>query len=188
MGNNVIEKNGRITMRLATWTTVLMLLTACPAVLPAQTTPNPPETETSVESRSSSSALKLGNATNRVESDKNRDAGPSFLTLVGGLLLVLALFFAAAWAFRRMLPPGAGPLPSEVFEMLGGAPLAGRQQAHLLRCGNKLLLVSTGVAGVTPLTEITDPAEVERLTNLCRQSRPAATALRRVFQKGESHD
>jgi flagellar protein FliO/FliZ len=176
-------------MRLATWTVAVMLLTAYPAMLPAQTATNAPGPETSVESRSSSPALKLGNATNRADSDKSRDAGPSFLTLVGGLLLVLALFFAAAWVFRRMLPPGAGPLPSEVFETLGCAPLAGRQQAHLLRCGGKLLLVSTGVAGVTTLTEVTDPAEVERLTNLCRQARPATTtALRRVFQKGESHD
>jgi len=73
--------------------------------------------------------------------------------------------------------------------VLGRAPLANRQQAHLLRCGNKLLLVSAGTAGTEPLTEITDPAEVERLTELCRRARPniATTALSRILgQKGKS--
>jgi flagellar protein FliO/FliZ len=174
-------------MRSATWAIALMLVTACPAALPAQTAPAAPGAEASLESRSSSPALKLGGSTNRTEADKKHDVGPSFLTLIGSLMFVLALFFAIAWAFRRVLPPGAGPLPPEVFEVLGRAPLAGRQQAHLLRCGGKLLLVSVGAAGVSTLAEISDPAEVERLASLCRQARPAA--LHSVFrQKGASHD
>jgi flagellar biogenesis protein FliO len=174
-------------MRSATWAIALVILAACPVVLRAESSSGPQGSDPSVESRSSSPALKLGASPNRTESDKKHEAGPSFLTLIGSLMLVLALFFAIAWAFRRMLPPGAGPLPSEAFEVLGRAPLAGRQQAHLLRCGGKLLLVSVGAAGVSTLTEISDPAEVERLTSLCRQARPAA--LRSVFrQKGSGHD
>ena len=94
------------------------------------------------------------------------------------------------WLLRRASPPGAGLLPAEAFEVLGRAPLANRQQAHLLRCGNKLLLVSASAAGTEPLAEITDPAEVDRLTSLCRQSRSnvATTALSQMFrQKGKSN-
>jgi flagellar biogenesis protein FliO len=125
-----------------------------------------------------------------VEPGKKPDGTPSLVAVFGSLALVLGIFFALVWMLRRA-SPGAGVLPAEVFEVLGRAPLANRQQAHLLRCGNKLLLVSTGAAGTEPLTEITDPSEVERLTNLCRESRPAAatTALGRMFgQKGKSND
>jgi flagellar protein FliO/FliZ len=177
-------------MRSATWALVLIFLSACPADLSAQDVPIEQRPEAPAKAASSSPAITLRNPANRLEPGKKPDAGPSILTLVGSLALVLGVFLGLAWAFRRMMPPGAGPLPPEVFEVLGRAPLANRQQAHLLRCGNKLLLVSAGAAGVSPLAEITDTAEVDRLTNLCQQSRPAAaTALRRALcQKGESHD
>ena len=54
----------------------------------------------------------------------------------------------------------------------GRAPLAGRQHVHLLRCGSKLLLVSVTPGGAETLTEVTDPAEVDRLAGLCRQAHP----------------
>jgi flagellar protein FliO/FliZ len=163
-------------MRSAIWTMALLLLSACPAELSAQATPI--------------TEAKAHNSVNRTEPGKKPDGLPSAVTVFGSLALVLGVFFALVWALRRASPPGAALLPTEAFEVLGRAPLANRQQAHLLRCGNKLLLISAGAAGTEPLTEITDPAEVERLTDLCRQARPnvATTALRRMFrQKGESN-
>jgi flagellar protein FliO/FliZ len=103
-----------------------------------------------------------------------RDALPpkpdslSPLALAGSLALVIGLFLLALWLLRRASPRGGGLLPTEVFETLGRAPLAHRHQAHLVRIGNKLALLSASVTGVEPLVEITDPAEVERLTALCR--------------------
>ena len=67
--------------------------------------------------------------------------------LAGSLALVLGIFFLVVWLFRRALPQGRGVLPPEAFEVLGRAALANRQQAQLLRCGNKLLLVCVGAAG-----------------------------------------
>jgi len=177
-------------MRSATWAIVLILLSACPAEPTAQAAPNTQQPEAIAEPALPLSAPKSQDPASRLQRDKKSDGTPSIVTVVGSLVLVLGVFLAVAWVFRRMLPPGAGPLPPEVFEVLGRAPLANRQQAHLLRCGNKLLLVSAGAAGVSPLAEITDPAEVDRLTNLCRQSRPsvATTAFRNVFrQKGKSN-
>jgi flagellar biogenesis protein FliO len=92
-------------------------------------------------------------------------------TVAGSLALVLAIFFLIVWLLRRASPQGSAALPPEAFEVLGRAALANRQQAQLLRCGNKLLLVSVGTGGTDTLTEITDPAEVDWLTDICRQGR-----------------
>jgi flagellar biogenesis protein FliO len=132
---------------------------------------------------------KSHDSADRADQGKKPD-GSSALAVFGSLALVLGVFFALVWVLRRASPQGASLLPAEAFEVLGRAPLANRQQAHLLRCGNKLLLISAGTAGTEPLTEITDPAEVDRLTELCRQVRPniATTALSRILgQKGKSN-
>jgi flagellar biosynthesis protein FliP len=119
--------------------------------------------------------LKPHGATDRSAPDKNADGGSSLAKVAGSLLVVLGVFFLAVWLFRRMSPQGHKVLPPEAFEMLGRVPLGNRQQAHLVRCGNKILLLSVSVAGVETLTEITDPAEVERLAGLCRRvEKPAA--------------
>ena len=114
---------------------------------------------------------------------------PSVATAIGGLAVVLGIFFLVAWGMRRAAPAGSGVLPGEVFELLGRAPLGGRQQAHLLRCGTKLVLVSMTPAGAETITEITDPAEVDRLAGLCRQAQPnSATAVfRQVLDQVTRH-
>jgi flagellar biogenesis protein FliO len=86
---------------------------------------------------------------------------------------------------RRAAPRGARPLPPEVFEVLGTAPLAGRQHVHLLRCGRRLLLVSVAPEGAETLAEICDPDEVAHLAGLCRQaqSHSATATFRQIFQQ-----
>ena len=117
----------------------------------------------------------------------------SLVPMAASLAVVLGLFLAFAWVMRGATPKAAALLPNEVVEVLGRAPLAGRQQMHLLRCGNKLLLVSVTPAGAETLTEVTDPLEVDRLAGLCQQSRPhsATAAFRQIFQQfaaaGEKH-
>ena len=109
---------------------------------------------------------------------------PSLLTMIFSLAVVLSVFLGLAWVMRRSLPPGTRLLPAEVVEVLGRIPLAGRQQAHLVRCGNKLLLLAVSPGGAETLTEITDPVEVDRLAGLCRQSDPQSTttSFRHVFE------
>ena len=106
------------------------------------------------------------------------------ITVGGSLAIVLGLFFVVAWAMRKAAPHGSLVLPKEVFEILGRAPLGARQQVQLLRCGNKLLLVSITPGGTETLTEITDPLEVDRLAGICQQAHPksSTTAFRQVFQ------
>ena len=107
------------------------------------------------------------------------------ITAGGSLAIVLGLFFIVAWAMRKTAPRGSLLLPKEVFEVLGRAPLGARQQVQLLRCGNKLLLVSITPSGAETLTEVTDPLEVDRIAGICQQTHPksATTAFRQVFQQ-----
>ena len=105
----------------------------------------------------------------------------SLLALGGSLAIVVGLFLLVAWVMRRGMPKSASLLPREALEVLGRAPLAGKHQVHLLRCGNKMLLVSVTAAGVETLTEITDPVEVDRISGLCQQSRRGSST--KAFQQ-----
>jgi flagellar biogenesis protein FliO len=109
----------------------------------------------------------------------------TLLSALGSLAVVLGLFLAVVWFLRRTGPKSMLALPGEVFEVLGRSPLAARQQAQLVRCGNKLLLISVTAGGAETLTEITEPAEVERLVGLCQQSRPnsASASFRNLFSQ-----
>ena len=132
--------------------------------------------------------MKLGSSRkskNKKQSYDQHGGLPSLVTIAGSLALVVGLFLIVAFLVRRTTPPANAALPDEVVEVLGRAPLANRQHVHLLRCGNKLLLVCVTPNGTETLTEITDAAEVDRLAALCRQNNNgSATAnFRQVFQQ-----
>ena len=105
--------------------------------------------------------------------------------LVGAWLLVEVGFHAFQCLLQLVDRAGGQAFDRDAVEVFGRAPLAKGQFMHLLRVGNKLLLVSVSNAGVEPLTEITDPIEVDRLAGLCKQSHPhsSTTAFRQVFQQ-----
>jgi flagellar biogenesis protein FliO len=109
----------------------------------------------------------------------------ALLSVGASLAIVLGLFLLLAWGMRKAAPRGSVLLPSEVFEVLGRAPLGARQQVQLIRCGSKLLLVSITPAGAETLTEVTEPGEVDRLAGLCHQAHPhsATAAFRQVFEQ-----
>lgn len=117
--------------------------------------------------------------------DRPAGTASTLFTGLASLAVVLGLFFVVTWALRRGMPRGAAQLPSDVVEVLGRTPLATRQFAHLIRCGNKLVLVHLAPGSVRSLTEITDPVEVDRLSGICRQAHPRSTtaSFRQVFQQ-----
>ncbi|MEZ6071897.1 MAG: flagellar biosynthetic protein FliO [Pirellulales bacterium] len=68
------------------------------------------------------------------------------------------------------MPTAMQPLPGDVVEVLGRAPLGNRQQLHMVRFANKLVLVSTTPGGeMVSLAEIEDRDEVNRIVALCRR-------------------
>ncbi len=148
----------------------LILFVACPLGSSAQVAPAAAPQPATAPAGEKAPPATLTPPSPRTHADPaKRAAGQqSAATLAGSLALVLGIFFLVVWLFSRALPQGRGVLPAEAFEVLGRSPLANRQQAQLLRCGNKLLLICVGAAGAETLTEITDPAEVERLVETCR--------------------
>jgi flagellar biogenesis protein FliO len=109
----------------------------------------------------------------------------TIFTVVSALGIVIGGFLIFAWLLRRGSRRGGALLPTEVVSVLGRVPLAGRQFAELLRVGNKLVLVSLTPGGAEPITEVTDPAEVDRLVGLCQQDNPHSTtkAFEHVFRQ-----
>ena len=105
----------------------------------------------------------------------------SAYTMITGLSIVIGAFLLFTWAIRRGGKSTAarrGMLPNDVVDVLGRVPLAARQFAQLLRVGNKLVLVALTPTGPTTLTEVTDPAEVDRLLGLCQQMDAKSTTKR----------
>jgi flagellar biogenesis protein FliO len=166
----------------------LFLILACPGGLLAQTSGGTLAEAYSVRPTARPAApipFAAHAPSTRGESMKAPAGLQSLVPMAASLAVVIGLFLAFAWVMKGTAPKGAALLPSEVVEVLGRAPLALRQQMHLLRCGNKLLLVSVTPTGAETLTEVTDPLEVDRLTGLCQQGRPnsATAAFRQVFQQ-----
>jgi flagellar protein FliO/FliZ len=117
--------------------------------------------------------IQKSNDSQRLQPDSSaaKSGGNATATVLGSLAVVLAAFFVLVWISRKTAPKGLAPLPSEVFESLGRAPLTARQQMQLVRLGNKLVLLSVTPTGAESLTEITDVDEVNRLTGLCQQNK-----------------
>ncbi len=118
-----------------------------------------------------------------VKSDSDRARSPfsaspieSLGTAGAGLAIVVGLFFVCVWLLRRGGPKPTSPLPKDAVAVLGRVPLVGRNFAQLIQIGNKLVLVSITPDGVTtPITEITDPTEVDRLLGICLRNHKHST-------------
>jgi flagellar biogenesis protein FliO len=125
----------------------------------------PPSTKAAAEGSSPASdrkSLKLPFAFSEITSAS---------TVGAGLAIVIGLFLICTWALRKNGGTPPGGLPAEAFAVLGRAPLTQQCSAHLLRLGNKLVLVAMSPEGIQPLTEVTDGMEVDRLTGMCASSR-----------------
>ncbi len=90
------------------------------------------------------------------------------LSIIGSLLVVIAVFLLLMTLMKKITPQGKRILPSEVFENLGHSFLTQKLQVHLLRVGNKLVLVSVTQDGVSPITEVENPDDVVPIIATCR--------------------
>jgi flagellar biogenesis protein FliO len=114
-----------------------------------------------------------------------RPSTASMTTAGSALALVVGLLCLSAWVVKRSLPRSARVLPTDVAEVLGRVPLAGRQVGQLVRVGRKLLLVATTPHGIETLTEITDEEDVQNLLRICDEAhgRGAQAAFDEVFRQ-----
>ncbi|MGB7348080.1 MAG: flagellar biosynthetic protein FliO [Pirellulaceae bacterium] len=132
-------------------------------------------------------------ATATTTSSSSKSFGP-LVTTGFSLVVVLGLFAGLVWVTRRygnasMTQSG---VPSDVMKSLGSTAIDARTRVTLLRCGNRIIVMAQTATGVHPLSEITDPAEVQRLTAMCNgetvsQANPTfADALRQANRRGGS--
>ncbi len=108
-------------------------------------------------------------------------SGSNWWSTLGGLAAVLALIYLAAKTVQKSVPAARKSLPPEVVQVLGRKPLDYRHTIHLVRFGSRLLMLGTSQEGVTTLSEINDPIEIDCLAGLCQPSEPAAVS--RTFQQ-----
>ncbi|HBT78474.1 MAG TPA: hypothetical protein DEB39_16455 [Planctomycetaceae bacterium] len=92
------------------------------------------------------------------------------LSTLGGLAIVLAVFLAFVLLMRSVTPNQGYHLPKEAAEHLGRISLTQKVQLHLLRIGNRLVLLSVTADGATAITELTDADEVVQVLGACRRN------------------
>lgn len=110
---------------------------------------------------------------NPTEGGKQRASSfGSVLTMFSSLIAVLALFFGFMFMLKKANRGSNSELPRDVFQVLGTSRIAGRHSLFLLRLGHKLVLVHAGSGEVQTITEVTDPAEVDRLCGSCEENQP----------------
>ncbi|MDB4533426.1 flagellar biosynthetic protein FliO [Vicingaceae bacterium] len=131
------------------------------------------------------------NSTNSIFEFSNPDWMKSpAVTAVGSLAIVFSLFFVLTWIARRSGRGGSTRLPGDVMEVLGIASLNSKHKMQLVRLGSKLVLLSVSPNGVEPISEITDPIEVDQIIMLCRQGGAAriGSAFRRFVRGSERNE
>ena len=124
---------------------------------------------------------RVRNATGEQPSASTRGSTRAMTTVLSALFIVLAAFFLVVWLTRSANKRRWTALPTEAVQVLGRAPLAGRQWMQLVQVGNKLVMLSVNANQVDTITEITDSDEVERLVALCHKEQP--NHLRQTFQE-----
>lgn len=95
---------------------------------------------------------------------------------------------AVSIGLRRRRRSSGGRLPVEAVEVLGRTAIDGRHAISLVRCGSRVLVLSVDATeGLSTLSEISDPDEVNLLTDLCRLPEGGvAAALGRLGQAVDS--
>lgn len=148
---------------------------AVPAKLPVQIIEKPVSRPAAFAASPASSSLPLPPLKQAADAGgraRTPTPGAAITTVITSLAVVLGLFVLSALILRKAHARHGATLPGEVVQTLGRAPLSGRQEMHLVRVGNKLLLLSVTATGAETLTEITEPGEIDRLAGICRQSHP----------------
>ena len=131
--------------------------------------------------RTADGPLKLGRASNaaREAAVNTSKSSTAWGTTTGSLLFVLTLIVLTGYLYSRKGGRLAGMLPADVVQVLGKRYLDSRTSLQFIRCGSKILVVANSPQhGLTTLTEITDPQEVEQITRQCLPPTATSTPAR----------
>ncbi len=104
----------------------------------------------------------------------------SMVKMGGSLAIVLSLFLGLVWVTKRRRPRGF-QLTNQTLEVIGQTPLSKNHTLHIVKLGQRLLLVSAGESEVTCLSEITDPVEIEQLLSSATTTLPKHSTFKSLF-------
>jgi len=139
--------------------------------------------------KSADAAAQKGGKITRT-GQRAKATGDGWWATLAGLAAVLALVFVLARIVKKKVPAVQKTLPSDVVQVLGRKALDYRHTIHLVRFGSRMLMLGVSQEGMTTLSEITDPVEIDYLAGLCKPSEPASVAqsfsqLFQTFQTSE---
>jgi len=138
--------------------------------------------ENAASTRADQQAIPLHrDPTKRADStDENASTGPSFGTILTALSVVVLLALGIAKLLGKSpAHPGSARTASPV-DVLHRQNIDGKNGLCIVRVGSRLLVLSSSANGLSPLSEITDPVEVEALTielHAARESSDGALGL-----------
>ena len=95
----------------------------------------------------------------------------------------------AAWALRflnQWNPLGKRQIPDQALEVVGAKPLTAQFTLHMVRVGQRILILGSSREAVCALGEVDDPVEVQQLMTLC-QGEDGAGIINNLF-KGARQD
>ena len=99
-------------------------------------------------------------------------AASPLVTVTSSLVVVLGLFAGLVWLTRKFNKQAAdgGQVSKDAVDFLGSYPIDPRNRVCLLRVGVRVIVAAQSSSGMQPLSEITDPEEVQNLIALCKGS------------------
>lgn len=98
---------------------------------------------------------------NESPSEKTSGSG-SIMPTIGAFVIVTGALVLILWFLKKSQGGSVRQIPSSVIKTLGSSRI-GTTPVFLVAVGNKLVLVSSSSNGLTPLTEIDNPAEADAI-------------------------
>ena len=103
-------------------------------------------------------------AKNEAASDSENTTGPSFGTILTALSVVVLLALGVAKLLGKSPAQPSSARTASPVDVIHRQNIDGKNGLCIVRVGSRLLVLSSSANGLSPLSEIIDPVEVEALT------------------------
>ena len=111
--------------------------------------------------------------------------------MVGALAVVLGAFMVLLWVTKKIQGPSKTMMSKQTLELLGQKQISKIHSLHLIRLGQRVLLISASDSGLTCLSEINDPMEVAQLLETNSQAGESSelpqSSFKRIFAQYEQN-
>ncbi len=105
----------------------------------------------------------------------------ALVRMSGSLAIVISLLLGIVWFTRSRRSQSGIRLGKQTLEIIGQTRLTKNHSLHMVKLGERLLLISAGESEVTCLTEIMDPVEVEQLLSTTESDGSGRSTFKSLF-------